>query len=99
MCTKIDIPVHLKEGLTADEAAALTGLPVTVIRSEAYLARTRPKISDFPALWNGEKMVIPRLPLLAWLAKQGVRHTRFNLSEAKQLCRDYNGRGRKNEKA
>lgn len=84
MCkSKIEIPIHLKEGLSAEEAAALTGLPEVLLKSEAYLARERPKVSDFPALWNGRKLIIPRQPLIAWLARQGQNHSRFDIMAAR----------------
>lgn len=88
---KYEIPINLKEGLTVDEAAALTGLPVLLLRAEAYFARKKPKLSNFPALWNGNKLLIPRQPLINWLAQQGSRHTKFNLAESRLIIKDLGG--------
>lgn len=89
---KYEVPIHQKECLTADEAAALSGLPVRLLRSEAYLARERPKISDFPALWIGDKLMIPRQPFITWIANQGNSHRRFNLAEAREITRSLNSK-------
>ena len=50
MC-KFDVPLNQRAALTAEEAAALTGLPVKILRGQAYLARAKPKLSTFPAFW------------------------------------------------
>lgn len=83
----MEIPIYLKENLTVDEAVELTGLSAVLLRSEAYLARARPRVSNFPAFWVGNKLLIPRLPLINWLAEQGRKHSRFDLAESRELVR------------
>ena len=66
MC-EFDVPLTERAALTAEEAAALTGLPVKILRGQAYLARAKPKLSTFPAFLVGDKLMIPRQPLVAWV--------------------------------
>jgi hypothetical protein len=91
MCKKYDIPLHLRTALTAEEAAALTGLPVRLLRAEAYFARAKPKLSNFPAMWIGDKLMIPRQPLVTWVEQEGSRHRQFSLADAREITKVYGG--------
>ena len=95
----MEIPIYLKENLTVDEAVELTGLSAVLLRSEAYLARKRPKVSNFPAFWVGNKLLIPRLPLISWLAEQGRKHSQFDLGDCRELIQNLGQKRREcNEK-
>ena len=91
MC-EFDVPLTERAALTAEEAAALTGLPVKILRGQAYLARAKPKLSTFPAFLVGDKLMIPRQPLVAWVEQQGSRHGTLTHADAREITQVYGGR-------
>lgn len=91
MC-KFEVPLNQRAALTAEETAALTGLPVKILRGQAYLARAKPKLSTFPAFWVGDKLMIPRQPLVAWVEQQGSRHGTLTHADAREITQIYGGR-------
>ena len=75
--------------ISYEECGKTDGITVKILRGQAYLARAKPKLSTFPAFWVGDKLMIPRQPLVAWVEQQGSRHGTLTHADAREITQVY----------
>ncbi len=93
------IPIWEKAVLTAEEAAELSGVNISILRIHGHLAVLGQ--SEFPSFFVGNHMKVHRELFIKWLADIAKNHEKLELKTVKRVLEEATapstrGRPRKN---